>query len=734
MAHPHRKESGIANASHGGPRIGVIFAAAAMAAAPLAAGTHTGPNNASGLDAFIGGGSNNLADGDYSAILGGKDSAARALGSIVLGTTNSANPDASYAAVLGGRDSHAFAPHSTVMGLNNRVGASAEFGAVLGGANSWAIGRGATVQGVNNTAAGRYATISGGFGNSNNGFYGTVGGGQTNSVGNDWSVVGGGQSNSASGHYATVAGGTANEAAHERATVGGGGQNRATGFASTVGGGHVNSATGYESTVAGGRNNVASFRSGDATLGAAVVGGGHFNAASEYLATVAGGGGNTASGTGATVGGGENNVASGAGAAIPGGKANAAAGSTSFASGNRAKADHAGVFVWADSAAADHASTGSDQFLIRAAGGVGIGTTSPAHALDVVGGARFTAGVVAASFAGDGSALTGVSVGDGAVTTPKLADGAVTTLKLGDGAVTTLKLGDGAVSTAKLGDGAVSTAKLGDGAVTTAKLALDGHLLPDATGTWSLGSDARRWNDLFIAGAVMSTSPFRLDVGGARALRIEAGSSPNVIGGHADNAAAVGVVGATIGGGGSAGGGHAASADFATISGGGSNVAEAAYATIPGGTGARARSFGQLAYASGSIAANGDSQMSHYVMRAETSDDTPRALSLDGSAGGGGVRVPPGGTWSFEILVAATDAAGDSAGWQVRGVIENKAGVTTMVGSPVVTKLGGDPATALWLVSATADDANDELDVTVAGVVLTTIRWVANVETVEVVF
>jgi len=46
----------------------------------------------------------------------------------------------------------------------------------------------------------------------------------------------------------------------------------------------------------------------------------------------------------------------------------------SYAAGQRAKANHTGTFVWADSTDADLASTGTNQFLIRASGGVGIGT------------------------------------------------------------------------------------------------------------------------------------------------------------------------------------------------------------------------------------------------------------------------------------------------------------------------------------------------------------------------
>jgi hypothetical protein len=75
---------------------------------------------------------------------------------------------------------------------------------------------------------------------------------------------------------------------------------------------------------------------------------------------------------------------------------------TSFAAGYRAKANHEAAFVWADRSDtfSDFTSTADHQFLIRAAGGVGIGKNNPTTALDVAG------TVTATSFSGDGSGLT----------------------------------------------------------------------------------------------------------------------------------------------------------------------------------------------------------------------------------------------------------------------------------------------------------------------------------------
>lgn len=114
-----------------------------------------------------------------------------------------------------------------------------------------------------------------------------------------------------------------------------------------------------------------------------VVGGGWQNEAAGDLSTVAGGGGNQSRGVYATVAGGAQNEAAGFYSMIPGGIANLAQGDYSFAAGRGAQALHDGTFVWADSGEAMFSSTGPDQFLIHASGGVEINMNAPGHPLHV---------------------------------------------------------------------------------------------------------------------------------------------------------------------------------------------------------------------------------------------------------------------------------------------------------------------------------------------------------------
>lgn len=86
---------------------------------------------------------------------------------------------------------------------------------------------------------------------------------------------------------------------------------------------------------------------------------------------------------GATISGGNNNSVGGQMGTVVGGDNNKADGDYSLAAGHRAKALHDGSFVWSDSVETDFSSTEPDQFLIRAHGGVGLGTTDTTHQLTI---------------------------------------------------------------------------------------------------------------------------------------------------------------------------------------------------------------------------------------------------------------------------------------------------------------------------------------------------------------
>ena len=184
-------------------------------------------------------------------------------------------------------------------------------------------------------------------------------------------------------------------------SVGMGFNNKASGWWATISGGSTNITTDWYATIAGGHSNTVSQEY-------ATIGGGRDNTAGAVYATISGGRDNVSSGDYASVGGGCVNTAAGDYATVPGGQYNWSKGNYSFTAGYRAKALHDGTFVWADSNDADFESTANDQFLIRASGGVGIGTNSPNSQLHVVGNIKMVDGNQ-----GDGKVLTSDADGVG---------------------------------------------------------------------------------------------------------------------------------------------------------------------------------------------------------------------------------------------------------------------------------------------------------------------------------
>ncbi len=230
-------------------------------------------------------------------------------------------------------------------------------------------------------------------------------------------VAFGSSANQAAARGATVAGGGAtrdgsggscgtcrNLAGAPFASVGGGLGNSASGSGSTVAGGFGNVASGGLAAVGGGTGNVASGNDGS------TVAGGEANQASGFISAVGGGSGNVAAGGYAGVLSGQNNTAQGDFAAVLGGRANCAGGRDSVALGRNAKVrpptgastgacagvpdsgdpdGDEGSFVWADAQGDSLASSGQNQFLVRAGGGVILNSTfSPENADDLVIGSR----------------------------------------------------------------------------------------------------------------------------------------------------------------------------------------------------------------------------------------------------------------------------------------------------------------------------------------------------------
>ena len=203
-------------------------------------------------------------------------------------------------------------------------------GQVIAGGGTQMTTCGVADRNCRNATSNDYATVSGGVSNISSGFSSFIGGGNENDSTASSSVVGGGFRNSASGAYSTLGGGFTNFAAGDYSVVTGGGANWAFGEYSAADGGYTNTASGLMSVASGGKYNCA---------------GGDFS----------------------WVGGQNGTVRNG----------NAVSAGTCPYAGNSGDSDgDNGTFLWAGSGASQFSSTGPNQFLILAHGGVAINTAT----------------------------------------------------------------------------------------------------------------------------------------------------------------------------------------------------------------------------------------------------------------------------------------------------------------------------------------------------------------------
>jgi len=511
-------------------------------------------------------------------------------------------------------------------------------------------------------------------------------------------LIGGFRLNTVSGTGGTISGGGQQGAIHQVqadwGTIGGGFTNsiRTGSTGGFIGGGATNEVFGPYGTIAGGGMNVVSNFSfvGGGTRNRSfadggVIGGGNSNLITTYVSGVA-----TIPSPLSVIGGGASNVISGGVAgAIGGGQANRIVGTGGRQVNHAAIAGGQANAILSDSFTSSYSSIGGG-FSNR------ISTATRA----VIGG-------------GDGNRI--LLEGHGSV--------------IGGGAGNTLDGPSGTIA------GGRTNAIIGPGN-------------PDY-GTIGGGDQ----------NAIVADSHYATIAGGRR-NRVQGFASDSTVGGGATNAI-TGADFATIGGGGTnaiadnanfatIGGGRrnrveqqapastigggdlntiSASATNATISGGRANLVDtsAPYAAIPGGQQARATNYNQYAFASGAFSQAGDAQHSQYVLRNTSVGNGQIELFLDGVARE--IVLWPNSILTFDILITGGNGT-DSAGYQVRGVIENNAGGINLVGAPSITTLGED--IAAWSVTVQADPADTALIILVTGSGNVPVRWVAHVRTSEV--
>jgi len=146
---------------------------------------------------------------------------------------------------------------------------------------------------------------------------------------------------------------------------------------------------------------------------------------------------------------------------------------------------------------------------------------------------------------------------------------------------------------------------------------------------------------------------------------------------------------------------------------------------------------GHYAYASGRFSSVGDAQGGSFVLRSDTTDDTPEAVTTRNQtpSATNQIILPNNSAYAFHgTIVARQQASGGTAcaAWKVEGLIrrEGSAGATVLVNS-ATTILDNTPA---WGMTLSADTTNGGLKIEVTGAAATNIRWVATLNTSEVTY
>lgn len=221
--------------------------------------------------------------------------------------------------------------------------------------------------------------------------------------------------------------------------------------------------------------------------------------------------------------------------------------------------------------------------------------------------------------------------------------------------------------------------------------------------------------------------------GGAASGNTASGQLSAVVGGSVNIAS---TIGAFVGGGSS----NTASGAYSVVAGGNKNVADGSYSSVSGILGS-ARSLGSSRVLSSTIFSSstvGLSQELDIVVGITTSNATPAVATSDGGAATTTNQLVLPNTSAYLVkglVVARQNTTGDTKSWEFTAHIKRgaNAAATALVAAVVPTAVANDAGAATWAIAVSADTTNGALAVTVTGEAAKTIRWVAYLNSVQVV-
>jgi hypothetical protein len=178
---------------------------------------------------------------------------------------------------------------------------------------------------------------------------------------------------------------------------------------------------------------------------------------------------------------------------------------------------------------------------------------------------------------------------------------------------------------------------------------------------------------------------------------------------------------------------------YASTSIGHSNTASEFYTVSTGGF-ALANLWGKQAHASGAFGTVGDAQTGTFVLRSDTTDATPEALTANNNTAStdNQVILPNNSVYGFTGTIIAREnsaSTNDFAVWEVKGgAVRAATASTTALGSYNINKISESTGAATWAIAISADTTNGGVAFTVTGEASHSIRWVATINTTEVTY
>lgn len=266
---------------------------------------------------------------------------------------------------------------------------------------------------------------------------------------------------------------------------------------------------------------------------------------------------------------------------------------------------------------------------------------------------------------------------------------------------------------------------------------IDAAIVPKGTGAFQLaipdngttGGNKRGTNAVDLQTSRNANSQVASGLGSFTAGMRNTASNNNTVAMGTSNGA-TGVNGVALGSGNTASG-------LNSFAAGGSNIAGGTGSTATGLGSSTGSIAGRRSHSSGIFATIGDSQYSHWELKAATTNATPTALTMAALAASATSRVllPNNTSFVFSgILVGKQQGSTNSAAWEIKGLITRgtTAASTVIIGTPTITAI--DNSIGWGTPTITADTTNGCLIISVIGVAATNIRWDCLLSTAEITY